>query len=115
MTRFHHAGRPQLDLPLRLGRSGGMATQPRRNGHDGTDDDHRQGDGAPPMFVEGGKSVRALAACPEDAQRDKDGSDRESDATHPERVVGPLASDRVTPALWESCRVTSAARFSCRV
>ena len=46
------------------------------------------------MLVESGKPVRALAARPEDAQHDKDGSHRESDATHAERVVGPLTSGR---------------------
>ena len=46
------------------------------------------------MLVESGKPVRALAARPEDAQRDKDRSHRESNATHTERIVGPMTSGR---------------------
>lgn len=51
MTRFHHAGRPQIDLFMRGDGSGGMTAQPRRNRNHRTSDDHRHGDGAPPVFV----------------------------------------------------------------
>jgi hypothetical protein len=78
---------------MRPDHSGSKATtQPRRNRNHRPDDDHRYGDGTPPMLVESGKPVRALAARPEDAQRDKDRSHRESDATHTERIVGPMTS-----------------------
>src|SRR5579863_2128825 len=95
MNRLHHAGRPHVGLPMRPDHSGSMGTtQPRRNRSDEPDDDHRHRDGTPPMLVESGKPVRALAARPEGAKRDKDGSHRESDATHAERIVGPMTSGR---------------------
>ena len=94
-----------------------MATQPRRNRDDRTTDDHRQGNGAPPMLEEGRNSVRALAASPEDAQPDKDGSHRESDATHTERLVGPLTSpfhahDAPARRLWRHSQNPGAIEFA---
>jgi hypothetical protein len=67
-------------------------TQPGRERNDRPDRDHRHGNGTPPMLIESGKAVCALAARPEDAQRDKDGSHRESDASQAARILRPMTS-----------------------
>ncbi len=85
-------------------------TQPRCNRNDRPDDDQREGDRTPPVLVESGEPVCALTARPEEAQHDEDESHRESDATHLERIVGPLTS-----GCWRTrrCGAGTLASFRC--